>query len=117
MTERSSFKLLLEVACDMLIEILNRYYNTMFVTIHTVRKKRIASRALLRWWWRGRGRQDLVSSGRVSNASECESMIWSKLPPGKSVRPMLPANSVSPAMSSLSGAKCRQMEPWVWPGV
>ncbi len=44
-------------------------------------------------------------------------MIWSKLPPGRSVRPMLPAKSVSPAMRSLSGAKCRQIEPWVWPGV
>ena len=44
-------------------------------------------------------------------------MIWSKSPPGRSVRPMLPAKSVSPATSSLSGAKWRQTEPWVWPGV
>ena len=40
-----------------------------------------------------------------------------ELPPGRSVRPMLPAKSVSPAMSSLSGAKWRQTEPCVWPGV
>ena len=44
-------------------------------------------------------------------------MIWSQLPPGRSVRPMLPAKSVSPATSSLSGAKWRQTEPWVCPGV
>ena len=30
-----------------------------------------------------------------------ESMIWSKLPPGRSVRPMLPAKSVSPAIEQL----------------
>ena len=64
--------------------------------------------------WPGR---TLVSSGSVSRRVWMESMIWSQLPPGRSVRPMLPAKSVSPAMSSLSGAKCRQMEPWVWPGV
>jgi len=36
---------------------------------------------------------------------------------GKSVRPMLPWNRVSPATSLFSSGIHKLMLPWVWPGV
>ena len=58
-----------------------------------------------------------VSSGRGSSRSWIDRRIFHESPPGRSVRPMDPAKSVSPAISSFSGAKCRQMLPGVCPGV
>ena len=54
-----------------------------------------------------------VSSGSGSRRSRIERRILAPSPPGRSVRPMLPAKSVSPASSSFSSAKCRQMLPSV----
>ena len=59
-----------------------------------------------------------TSSSRASSFSRMETRIWRPLPPGRSVRPMLSRNSVSPATSLFSsGRNQRLMLPWVWPGV
>ena len=44
----------------------------------------------------------MVSSGNAKRLSCNDWMIFSYDPPGRSVRPMLPANSVSPATSFFS---------------
>ena len=59
----------------------------------------------------------MVSSGKASTLSCSESIIFSIDPPGRSVRPMLPAKRVSPAINYFSAGKYRQMLPSVWPGV
>ena len=59
----------------------------------------------------------MVSSGSARTGPCSERMIFSYEPPGRSVRPMEPANRVSPAISFFSGAKYRQMLPSVCPGV
>ena len=56
------------------------------------------------------------SIGRITSRSErCMSAID---PPGKSTRPIEPANSTSPLNSTGSSAPARPntTEPWVWPG-
>ena len=58
-----------------------------------------------------------VSSGRARSLSCRESMIFSKEPPGRSVRPMLPAKRVFSAINFFSAGKYRQMLPSVCPGV
>ena len=76
------------------------------------------SRALPQSWssgpWPG---TTTVSSGRASTFSCSELMIFCIDPPGRSVRPMLPANNVSPAISFFSAGKYRQTLPSVCPGV
>src|SRR4029077_14411369 len=77
----------------------------------------------------------MVSSGSSSNFPLSERMIPANEPPQRSVRPMLPANSVSPANNwptplledlaapesagapGTSDGMYRQMLPGVWPGV
>ena len=59
----------------------------------------------------------IVSSGRARTGPRKDSMIFSKEPPGRSVRPIDPANNVSPAISFFSAEKYRQTLPSVWPGV
>ena len=61
-----------------------------------------------------------ASSGRLSIRSWIESSSWATEPPGRSVRPMEPANRVSP-VSRISGrspspANRNTTEPPVWPG-
>src|ERR1700674_3764323 len=58
-----------------------------------------------------------VSSGRASTVPCSDCMIFCIDPPGRSVRPMEPANSVSPASRSFSAGKYKQMLPSVCPGV
>ena len=54
-----------------------------------------------------------VSSGRASTRVCSERMIFSNDPPGKSVRPILPAKSVSPAINFfLRGSRGRSCLPY-----
>src|SRR5271157_1000135 len=55
----------------------------------------------------------MVSSGSASTGPCNDCMIFLYEPPGRSVRPIEPANSVSPAISFFCGAKYRQMLPSV----
>ena len=58
--------------------------------------------------WPGR---TLVSSGRARSREWIESMIWSKLPPGRSVRPMLPANERIAGHQQLERSKVQAHRP------
>jgi len=62
--------------------------------------------------WPGR---TVVLSSRFKRRVLIDFISWEPLPPGRSLRPIEPANRVSPENSRLS--KWKHTPPGVWPGV
>ncbi len=58
----------------------------------------------------------VVSSGSVNTCSRMPRMSWTKLPPGKSVRPIEPANTTSPTNALAASSTYRITCPGECPG-
>src|SRR5215204_3711904 len=73
-------------------------------------------------WWPARGRRwwpgrTTVSSSRVRNREASEASISGVDPPGRSVRPIEPANTRSPARSRAGSSPSAAEWKVTWPGV